>query len=153
MKTADAAKQIIALLEENEARGGSSVSPDLRAFLEELAASPGLKKPRKKSETKSRKTLVETAPRVGTGRKRPTEVEMSKTIDELAARLRSAFENQASFETVLTGAEAQGLSKANIVTLYNQVFQPEQPLSKSLTKPEILNAMRRERINRVRGRS
>ncbi len=78
---------------------------------------------------------------------------MSKTIEELAARLREAFENQASFETVLTAPETQGLSKANIVTLYNRVFGSEQPLAKSLTKPEILNAMRRERINRVRGRS
>lgn len=78
---------------------------------------------------------------------------MSKTIEELASRLRDAFQNQASFETVLRAPETQGLSKANIVTLYNQVFRPEQPLAKSLTKPEILNAMRRERINRVRGGS
>lgn len=151
MKTTQAAKEIIALLEEAVSRGASSPSAELRGFLDELALSPGLKKPRKKAETKSRRTSSGSEPRVGTRRKRP-EVDMSKTIEELAARLRDAFENQSSFENVLSAPETQGLSKANIVTLYKRVFGPEQPLSKSLTKPEIINAMRRERINRVRGR-
>jgi hypothetical protein len=153
MKTADAASQIIALLKEGAARGTRPPSAELLAFLTELAVSPGLKKPRKKAETKNKKSSSGAAPRVGSRRKRPTEAEVSKTIEELAQKLRNAFENQASFESVLSAPETQALSKANVVTLYNRVFNPEEPLSTSLTKPEIFGAMKRERINRVRGRS
>lgn len=152
MKTSEAARQIIALLEEGVTRGVPAASAELMTFLEELAQSPGLKKSRKKLSTKSRTTSLGSEARVKP-RKPPKEVDMSKTIEEIAARLREAFGNQASFETVLNAPETQGLTKANIVTLYNRVFGSEQRLSKSLSKPEILNAMRRERINRVRGAS
>lgn len=152
MKTSKAAQEINALLEWSVARGAPSPSVELRAFLNELALSPGLKKPRKKAETKSGESSGNVAPRVG-ARRKPPEVDMSKTINELAQRLRDAFQNPASFETVLNDPSTQGLSKANVVTLFSRVFEPEQPLSKSLTKPEMFNAMRRERINWVRGRS
>ena len=152
MTPKQAAKEISALLDEAEARGVHA-SSDVRAFLRELEASAGLKKPRKETATPSGQISPgDSGSRVASRPKRPV-VDMSKTIEELAARLRDAFENSSSFETVLSAPETKGLSKANIVTLYNRVFQPEQPLPKSLTKPEILNAMRRERINRVRGRS
>ena len=150
MKTREAAHQIIALLQEGATRGAPVASAELMAFLQELAESPGLKKPRNKLSTKSRTTSPSSEPRARPRTPRK-EVDMSKTIEELAARLREAFGNQASFENVLNAPETQGLTKANIVTLYTRVFGADQRLSKSLTKPEILNAMRRERINRVRG--
>jgi hypothetical protein len=152
MKTSDAAKEIVALLEEGASRGVRRPSTELQNFLTEMASSPGLKKSRKKSATKTSRTSSGAAPRVGTRRKKPPEVDMAGTIEELARKLREAFENQASFETVLSAPETQALSKANVVTLYNRVFEPEEPLSKSLSKPEIFSAMKRERINRVRGR-
>jgi hypothetical protein len=151
MKTAEAAKEILALLEEGARRGVASPSADLRLFLNELSASGGLKKPRKvrKLTTKTGGSKGST-PRVGVRPKRPTGVEMAKTIEELANKLRDAFESAASFETVLNDPQTQALSKANVVTLYNRLFD-QQP-APSMTKPEIFNAMRRERINWIRGR-
>lgn len=149
MKTSQAAREIIALLEEGRRRGASAPSDDLRQFLDELALSGGLKKPRK-TKVSSKTGVSKTAtPRVGARPKRPTGVEMAKTIEELAKKLRESFENPSSFETVLSDPQTQALSKANVVTLYSRVF--EQPPARSMTKPEIFSAMRRERINWVRG--
>ncbi|MEZ5972491.1 MAG: hypothetical protein R3C31_11830 [Hyphomonadaceae bacterium] len=77
---------------------------------------------------------------------------MAKSIEELARKLRDAFESEAQFETVLKDPTTQALSKANVVTLYKKVFDVARPLSKSLTKPDVFNAIRRERINWVRGK-
>lgn len=75
---------------------------------------------------------------------------MSKTIDELAQKLRDAFNSDDRFESALNDPRVQGLSKANVVTLYNRVFEEPRRLAKSMTKPEVFNAIRRERISRVR---
>lgn len=150
MNTSQAAREIIALLEEGRQRGATGPSEELRLFLGELAESGGLKKPRKKKVTSSAGVSKVAKPRVGSRPKRPTGAEMAKTIEELARRLRDSFENPSSFETMLNDPQTQALSKANVVTLYNRVF--EQTPSRSMTKPEIFNAMRRERINWVRGK-
>lgn len=149
MKTSQAAKEIIALLEEASRRGASAPSEELRLFLNELATSGGLKKPRKRKVTSKTGVSTGAKPRVGARPKRPTGVEMAKTIEDLAKRLRDSFESASSFETVLNDPQTQALSKANVVTLYNRVF--DQPPAKSMTKPEIFSAMKRERINWVRG--
>ncbi|MBY0563718.1 MAG: hypothetical protein K2P58_05965 [Hyphomonadaceae bacterium] len=78
---------------------------------------------------------------------------MAKTIDELAKALRDAFDNPTVFETVLNAPETQALSKASVATLYSRVFRSEQPPSRSMTKPELFRAMKRERINYARGRA
>jgi hypothetical protein len=149
VKTSQAAKELIALLEEAQRRGATAPSDELRLFLNELAESGGLKKPRKKKVTSKAGVSTVATPRVGARPKRPTGAAMAKTIEDLAKRLRDSFENASSFETVLTAPETQSLSKANVVTLYSRVFN--QAPAKSMSKPEIFSAMRRERINWVRG--
>lgn len=150
MKTSQAAQELITLLEEGVRRGLPAPSEELRLFLSELATCGGLKKPRKRKVTSGTGVSKGAKPRVGTRPKRPTGAEMAKTIEELAQRLRDSFESSSSFEAVLNDPQVQALSKANVVTLYSRLF--EQPPAKSMTKPEILSAMRRERINWVRGR-
>ncbi len=78
---------------------------------------------------------------------------MSKTIEELATKLRNAFESDSSFEAAINEPKVQKLSKPNVVTLFNRVFNTTRAFPKSLTKPDLFNAIRRERINRVRGGS
>ena len=150
MNTSQAAKELIALLQEGQRRGTPAPSEELQRFLSELSESGGLKKPRKKKVTSKTGVSKAASPRVGARPKKPTGAEMAKTIEELAKKLRDSFENPSSFETVLNDPQTQGLSKANVVTLYNHVF--EQQPSKSMSKPEIFNAMRRERINWIRGK-
>ncbi len=149
MKPADAAKEILALAEASARLGGPAPSEALRTFLDELAVSPGLKAVRKSTRT-GKGDSASGATRVGTRAKWSTEAEMSKTIDDLARRLREAFNSDDRFESVLSDPQTQKLSKANIVTLYNRVFEEPRPLSKSMTKPDVFNAIRRERISRVR---
>lgn len=76
---------------------------------------------------------------------------MSKTIDELAAKLREAFASDSSFEEAINAPTVQKLSKSNVVTLFNRVFETSREFPKSLTKPDLFNAIRRERVARVRG--
>lgn len=153
MRTTDAARAIVALLEEGRRRGAPAPSEELRAFLAELSASPGLRKPVNRRRTPGTGISIRTASRVGARTERATEADMAKTIDEMAQKLRGAFDSEERFETVLADPKTKKLSKAGVVTLYNSVFESPRPLARSMTKPEIFNAIRRERINRVRGRS
>lgn len=149
IKPADAAKEILALAEASERLGGPSMSDALRDFVSEMATTSAAPAVKRASTIGTRKSANK-APRVGARVKRITEADMSKTIDELAQKLREAFYSDDQFERVLTAPETQGLSKANVVTLYNRVFQEPRPISKSMTKPDVFNAIRRERISRVR---
>lgn len=77
---------------------------------------------------------------------------MAKTIEDLAVKLRAAFDSDDQFERLLQEPHTQKLSKANVVSLFKSVFGTERPLGKSLTKPDMFNAIRRERISRMRAR-
>lgn len=152
MTPRQAAKEIVALLK--EAEDVTAPSAELRAFLDDLAKSPGLKKPRvNRRTTAGGGTSVGTTPRVGERTKRPTEVEMAQTIEELAKKLNDAFNSDERFEAVMTEVEAQPLTKSNVVTLYQRVFKSARAPSTSLTKPELFNALRKARIKQVRGQS
>jgi FtsZ-interacting cell division protein YlmF len=149
MKPSQAAKEITSLAEASARLGGPEMSPELASFLEELAVSPGLKAVRK-AKRKDQGSSMRKAPRVGARSKQHAESDMAKTIDELARKLRAAFHSDDQFESVLSDPEAQTLSKAAVVTLYNRIFEEARPIAKSMTKPEVFNAIRRERISRVR---
>lgn len=148
MKPGAAAAEIVALLEEAERLGGSKMSPELSEFLRELADSGGLKK-------SARRTRGTSTGGAGGRVPRPPrdEATMSKTIDELAAKLQSAFASDTSFEEVMNEPVVQKLSKPNVVVLFNRVFRTHREFPKSLTKPDLFNAIRRERVARVRGSS
>lgn len=148
MKPSDAATEIHSLADELLARGGAAMSDDLRVFLAELSSISTLPV-RKSTRSTARQSETKTR-RVGTSPKRPSKAEMSKTIDELAKKLRETFNSDDSFEKLLSDPVVQGLSKANVVDLYKRVFDAPRPLAKSLTKPDVFNAIRRERITRVR---
>lgn len=75
---------------------------------------------------------------------------MSHTISDLAAKLRAAFDEATEFEQVLTDPLTQSLTKPNVALLYKETFKSERSLPNGLTKPELFNVFRRERINRVR---
>lgn len=136
-----AAAEILELLEEAKRLGGSSISTELENFLKELSACGGLKK-------KSTRRPGTSTPRPTSRRKDPLQV--AKTIEELAKKLRDAFQSDQRFEEVIRRPEAQGLSKANVVTLYNRVFETQHKFSAKLTKPDLFEAIRKERIKRVR---
>lgn len=142
MTPAEAAKEITKLLQEAERRGMPAISADLHLFLQELAVCGGLKK---KSTRRAGSSPSGRRPR---GRK--DEAEVAKTIDELAAKLKSAFQSDERFEEVISRPEAQSLSKANVVTLYNRVFETNHKFAAKLTKPDLFEAIRKERIKRVR---
>lgn len=78
---------------------------------------------------------------------------MSETIQQLAARLERAFENDSNFEAAVSQAEASGLSKDNVVELYNRVFQTSRNFPKSVTKPGLFKAIRQDRLKKVRDRN
>lgn len=142
MKPAQAAKEIEKLLREAERLGATPISAQLSSFLQELAACDGLKK---KSTRRAGSSSPPRPPRA-----RKDEAEVAKTIDELAAKLRGAFQSDERFEEVISRPEAQGLSKANVVVLYNRVFETKHKFPAKLTKPDLFEAIRKERIKRVR---
>lgn len=143
MRLEQAARELLELLKEAERLGAKAPSPELRAYLDAAA-----KRPVKEASTRT------DSPTLCGRTKRPRPgVDMSKTIEELATLLRDAFDSDTRFEQVLVRSETQNLSKSNVVTLYKKTFDSPRTLPKSMTKPELFNAFRRERINWVRGHS
>ena len=78
---------------------------------------------------------------------------MAQTIAELSARLKANFASDESFEQGVKALESSGLTKANVVKVYNAVFDTEKSFPKSVTKAALLNALRKDRIARVRAAS
>lgn len=146
MKPEQAAAEIITLLQEGERRGAPAPSAALTQFLRRLSES-------KNSATLAPQQSNKLQKRVGSARARLSEAEMSSTIDQIAAKLRAAFPSDAAFEALITEPTVQSLSKPNVVALFNRVFDTSRTFPKAVTKPDLFNAMRRERISRVRGMS
>ena len=78
---------------------------------------------------------------------------VSKTIEQIVATLSATFNNDMTFEASVKEAEDSSLTKDNVVAIYNQLFRTDKKFSKSVRKPDLFNAIRRERIARVRYRS
>lgn len=77
---------------------------------------------------------------------------MLETIQQLAARLQRSFESDAGFEAAISQAEASGLTKDNVVELYNRIFQTSRSFPKSVTKPALFKVIRQDRMKKVRDR-
>lgn len=150
MKPADAARELSRIIAASQQLGGPVPSAELQQFLLDLAAAPALRAVKKSKTSKPSQTRGG-ALRVGSRVKRASEATMSKTIEQLAQKLRNAFQSDEQFEQVLAGLEMQTLPKASVVVLYNRIFTEPRPIAKSMTKTEIFNAIRRERIARARG--
>jgi len=146
MKPEEAVREISALLAELERLGGEKPSLALRSFLRSLANRNDHKVQLGISESPSKRLRV-----AKSAKKDPAL--MSKTIEELAAKLRQNFMSDAAFEATVSEAAASGLSKDNVVSLYNQLFDTRRTFPRSATKPDLFNAIRRDRIARVRARS
>lgn len=85
-----------------------------------------------------------------TPRRRRGPQDVSQGVKDLIAKLRSAFGDDSTFEQTVD--DASKLPKAAIVEVYNGLFETSKKFPKSVTKPDLLNALRRERIARVRYR-
>lgn len=149
MKPADAARELSRIVVASQRLGGPAPSPELQRFLADLAKASGLDAV-KKTKTSEGRQKAGGASRVGSRAKRANGATMSKTIEQLAQKLRDAFQSDEQFERALADPEMQTLPKASMVVLYNCIFDEPRPIAKSMTKTEVFNAIRRERIARAR---
>lgn len=78
---------------------------------------------------------------------------VAKTISELSLKLKEAFGSDDRFEQTVQAVESSGLSKENVIALYNSVFGAEKSFPKSVTKEALFNAIRKDRIAKVRAAS
>jgi hypothetical protein len=142
MNLRDAIKEIKELLADGQRHGARAPSGELLAFLESAS-----KQIVKAPFTDAQKT---TARRRTEPRTRGRERDVSKTIEELAVKLRSAFNQANEFDKLLALPETQRLTKSNVVQLFKRTF--EATPRGDMTKPELFDAFRRERIRHVRTR-
>lgn len=147
MTPKQAVAELQSLLADLETRGGKMPSPELRAFLETLS--------KRNARNARLSSANESSGSKGVARKRrrPDPQTMAKTVEQLVAKLNAAFMSDASFEKVVQEAASSDLTKENVVKLYNELFATERKFPKSATKPDLFNAIRRDRIARVRARS
>jgi hypothetical protein len=145
MTPKQAAFELHKLLAELEASGGTRPSAELREFLNSLS---------KRTERKTQLTTANDHSPNGVAKRRVRDpAAMAKTIEELARRLRTHFMSDDQFEAAIAEAANSNLSKDNVVQLYNAVFETDRKFGKAMTKPDLFNAIRRDRIARVRARS
>lgn len=138
-------EELLELLRDGRRRGVREPSPELAALLVSLAK-PSVNVSVGSGERSSSAARA----RVARPRKKRAKIDMSHTISDLAAKLRAAFDEATEFEQVLTDPLTQSLTKPNVALLYKETFKSERSLPNGLTKPELFNVFRRERINRVR---
>jgi len=141
MNATEAAGETLKLLETLKALGGPSPSPELQSYLRKA-----LGKSAQRSASPVGRSTSATA-----GRK-SGKTNMFETIQQLAARLERAFENDSGFEAAVSQAEASGLTKDNVVELYNRVFRTSRNFPKNVTKPGLFKAIRQDRLKKVRDR-
>jgi hypothetical protein len=145
MTPKQAATELKMLLDELRRRGGSAPSPELNSFLESLGR-------RNVRKTRLSEATEPSREKVAKRRVRDPDA-MAKTIKELAAKLRASFMSDLQFEAAVTEAAECKLTRDNVVQLYNELFETDRKFSKSASKPDVFNAIRRDRIARVRARS
>jgi hypothetical protein len=143
MNKQQAIKELNSLLSELENATGRRPSEGLRTFLSKLENSSFTIS--SKSTGKARR---QKAPALRRGSRKDPEA-VAQTIAELKAN----FASDESFEQGVKALESSGLTKANVVKVYNAVFDTEKSFPKSVTKAALLNALRKDRIARVRAAS
>jgi len=146
MTPKEAISELQQLLGELKRLGGPNPSPELEAFLRELG----------RRNVRREALGNDVGPSGGTRvarKRRVRDLEaMARTIEELARKLRAAFKSDAQFEAVISEASKSDLTKDNVIKLYNTLFETNRKFGGS-TKPEVYNAIRRDRIARVRAGS
>jgi Glu-tRNA(Gln) amidotransferase subunit E-like FAD-binding protein len=123
---------------------GSSPSAALETFLKDLEnGSLIFSKDTAEAKPKRRASTSKAKP------KKDAET-VARTISELSSKLRAAFTSDDSFEQTVQALETSGLSKENVIELYNSVFGANKTFPKSVTKQALFNAIRKDRIAKVR---
>lgn len=148
MKRKELVSEIKELLRRLENLDGTRPSADLETFLKDLENEALTFKRDDASEKPKRKRAATKAAR---SRKDPDAV--ANTIADLAQRLRASFASDESFEANVQAVEASGLTKDAVVQVYNSVFGGNRTFPKSVTKQALLNAIRKDRIAKVRAAS
>jgi len=109
--------------------GSLTVSKQTRDLKVKAKASPSKSRPKKDAET------------------------VAKTICELSSKLKATFSSDQSFEQTVQVVESSGLSKENVIELYNSIFETNKTFPKSVTKLALFDAIRKDRIAKVRAAS
>jgi Glu-tRNA(Gln) amidotransferase subunit E-like FAD-binding protein len=140
--------ELRSLIAELKSLGGSAPSTVLLEFVEGLENSSLSisSKTARKSATTSR------SPKKRAAKKQDPNA-VAETIAELSTKLKEAFRNDESFEQTVQRLEESGLTKANVIKVYNAVFDTNKSFPKSVTKSSLLNTLRKDRISRVRAAS
>lgn len=137
--------EIEKLLRELELRGGPSPSDELVKFLKQIRVNPLLGKSDKPSNKPPTRTTKKSE-----SRRRRSPKDVSGTISELADRLRANFKSDEDFEKSVKELADSGLTKANVVKVYNSVFDSEKTFPTKTTKAALLTAFRKDRIAKLR---
>lgn len=143
--------EIQRLISELEARGGSKPSEALRAALDS-DSDIVVKKPASKTKQPSNSTTT-SVPKRAKKSNRKDASQVAYSISEITARLKQAFESDASFEAGVRDLETSGLSKAHVAEIYKEVIGSSKSFPKNATKDELLNALRKDRIMKLRAAS
>ncbi len=147
MHKRQAIRELYSLLNELEEATGRRPSEGLKEFLSKLENSSFTISSKTTGKTRRHKSPV---PRRAS-RKDPQVV--AQTIADLTAKLKANFASDESFEQSVKALESSGLTKATVVKVYNAVFDTDKSFPKSVTKAALLNALRKDRIARVRAAS
>lgn len=148
MNTKELVGELRELLGQLEALAGVKPSNALNAFLAQIESESLTFKKQNTSVKSKRVGPTAVKPRT---KKDPEAV--AKTIGELAARLKANFASDDSFEKTVQAVEDSGLTKEGVVQIYNSVFEVNRTFPKSTTRQALLNALRKDRIAKVRAAS
>ncbi len=144
-------REIQMLVAELESLGGSRPSKKLKSALDSdadiVVKKSETRIPRSSASGYSGDSIRATKPR-----KRGSE-DVAKSISEISARLRQAFESDASFEAGVRDLEASDLTKAHVIEIYRSVIGTSKTFPKSVTKAALLKALRKDRITKIRAAS
>ncbi len=149
MKPEQAAEEILELLDELEHLRGRKPSKELVAFLSSMS-SVNTPETISKHPKQNRKAV---APKKRRPRKRKDPAAVAKTIQHLSIRLRENFSSDTQFEQSVQALAESGLTKANVIKVYNELFDTNKDFPKSVTKIALLKALRKDRIARIRAAS
>jgi hypothetical protein len=143
--------EILKLVLELESLGGSQPSDRLRSVLES-DSDIVVKKPA--TRTKQTSPVTSDAAKVG-ARTSPKKdaTKVTKTISEISTKLKQAFESDSSFEQGVRDLESSGLTKAHVAQVYKEVIGSSKTFPKSVTKEALLDALRKDRIMKIRAAS
>jgi hypothetical protein len=138
MTNAEAAAEILRLLESLEKLGGPRPSAALTAHLNKALSQTGRSSSNRPPEAASN------------GR---TQTMAGQTVSDMAKRLRDAFNSDTEFNAVLDGQVAPKLKKDEVIELHEIVFARKKRFPRSISKKTLIEEFRSDRIAAVRAAS